>query len=219
MIGDNPSWIKAGLHYYDWNYLLIISTNDKKYLQISQDLKSELEQSTKLNLNKSLDKRLSKRIEILVIKNREILEFIINLKQKIRDIARKNYEVYFNATSGLQLWKFAMYFIYTEEKFITKFFYFPTDAPNYEELSPIEFYKPLNISESLKKTLLLFKFQENSLEDIMNKYDENNGKKVSKGLISRYLNRLKDLNLLKETKKKEKRQKIFEITEKGKWII
>jgi len=43
--------------------------------------------------------------------------------------------------------------------------------------------------------------------------------KFSKGLISRYINNLLDLNLIQIAKKKRGKERFYELTEKGKWYI
>ena len=161
----------------------------------------------------------TRKIEILVIDNRDILHFITLIKKKLREISNDKYTIYYNATSGLQLWKFAMNFIYTEEDIIEKFYYFPTDAPKDQKIAPIEFYKPLKISKSLKKVLSIFKNDEYSLDDIIEIYEKKDESKDSKGLISRYVNELKSLNLIEENEKRTERKKLFHLTEKGKWFI
>jgi uncharacterized membrane protein len=41
----------------------------------------------------------------------------------------------------------------------------------------------------------------------------------SKGLISRYLNNLREMGLIEISKKKKGKERFFEITEKGKWYL
>ncbi|MHA1756845.1 MAG: hypothetical protein ACTSVV_08755 [Promethearchaeota archaeon] len=219
-IGKITDWIKLGLNYYGWNYLLLITTNDKEYIKISEDLKLELEQSTRIDIGRELDLKSTRKIEILVINNRDILNFITFVKKKLKEIHENNYLIYYNATSGLQSWKFAMNFIYTEEDYIEKFYYFPTDTPKNQKISPMEFFKPLKISKSLKRVLSILKNRECSLDDIIDSYEKKKeDTKVSKGLISRYVSELKSLELIAETEKRRDRKKLFYLTDKGKWFV
>ncbi|GAH33985.1 unnamed protein product [marine sediment metagenome] len=43
--------------------------------------------------------------------------------------------------------------------------------------------------------------------------------KFSKGLISRYINNLVNLNLIQIAEKKRGKERFYELTEKGKWYI
>ncbi|MHA1249356.1 MAG: hypothetical protein ACTSRP_05135 [Candidatus Helarchaeota archaeon] len=218
-IGENPDWIKAGLNYYGWNRLLILSTNDEKYIKLSNQLKSELEPLTKLDFKSKVDERSIKHIEILILDGRDILQFLMQIKDKLRLIRQKKYLIYYNATTGLQTWKFGMYFIYTEENLIDKFYYFYTDISGDEMIKPIEFQKPLKINESLKRLLKIFQNNQYSLDDLINIYEKKYNKKMTKGLFSRYLSELKELELIKESKEKKGRKKLFYLTNKGKWFI
>ena len=217
-VGDKTDWIKLGLNSYNWNYLLLLTTNEKKYIQIAQDLKTELEKSTKIETEIKLDSKSIKQIDILIIPDRKLINFISNVKRKLKDIRSKNYKIFYNATSGLQIWKFTIYFIYTEEDLIDKFFYYPVDSPKGQLISPIEFYKPLKISTSLKTILGFFSEKTYSLDDLIELYQKLDKKTATKGLISRYLNELKNLGLIEESEKKNGRKKLFKLTEKGKWF-
>ena len=217
-VGNKADWIKLGLNSYNWNYLLLLTTNEKKYIEIAQDFKTELEKSTKIETDIKLDSKSIKPIEILIIPDRKLINFISTVKRKLKDIRNKNYRIFYNATSGLQVWKFAIYFIYTEEDLIDKFFYYPIDSPEDQPISPIEFYKPLKVSSSLKTILGFFSEKTQSLDDLIERYQSLNKKTATKGLISRYLNELKNLGLVEESEKKIGKKKLFRLTEKGKWF-
>jgi len=216
-VGKTTEWIKAGLNYHDWNYLLLLTTNDQEYINIARNLKQTLEKSTAVEVSWEVDPRLTRKIEILTIKDREILNFIMLMKKKLGEIRKSGYKIYYNATSGLESWKFSLYFIFTEESLIDKFFYFPKDMPKNEKIGPIEFYPPLRIPHGLKRLLKAFQDESLSLDQLIERYEKKDEKRPTKGLISRYLNELKELNLVEERDEKIGRKKIFQLTYKGKW--
>ena len=77
------------------------------------------------------------------------------MKDKARKIKNQGYDIYFNATSGLELWKFASFFIGSIEKSIDKFYYIPKDSKIGDIIKPLEIYMPIPISEPLKRLLIL----------------------------------------------------------------
>jgi len=212
-LGLNPDWIKQGILYYDWNLLLILITDKEEYLNLAEKLKSKLEPSYSLSDNRKLDEKLIKRIEIIKTKSRDILEFISLVKGKLKEVKAQGYDVYFNATSGLELWKFAAYFISATEHLIDKFYYIPKDSEPSEPIKPLEIHLPIPISESLRNILNKINSKEASQKILV----KNTG--LSKGMISRYVNELIDLELIDISGKKRGKEQFFQITEKGKWYL
>ncbi len=212
-LGMKKDWIIEGLLYYDWNYLIILTTSQEEYVQLANELKQELNPSFQVSDNRKLEKRLIKTIEIISIDDREILSLINTLKVKAREKKAQGYKIYFNATSGLELWKFSAYFIAGTDKIIDKFYYIPKDSSLTEPIKPLEIYLPLPISNPLKNILKLIDEQGHSQKGLI-EYTN-----FSKGLISRYLKELRGLDLIKISQKKKGKERYFDITEKGRWYL
>lgn len=212
-LGMNPDWIKEGLLYYDWNYLIILITSKKEFVDLAEKFKNELILSYKVSDKRKLEPKLIKQIDVVKIKTRGILEFIQIIKRKAKEIKDLGYKIYFNATSGLELWKFATYFLAATENLIDKFYYIPKDSDLTEPIKPLEIYLPIPLSESLKNLLNLLDTQDISQKDLIDKTG------LSKGMISRYVNNLIDLGLISISNIKRGKERFFKITEKGKWYL
>lgn len=212
-LGMNIDWIKEGLLYFDWNYLLIITTSQKEYVDLAKKLEEELRPSFKISDKRPLESKIKKEIEILIIEGRNILDFLKIIKTKIAQIRELGYKIYFNATSGLELWKFAAYFLSATENLIDKFYYIPKDSDLNEPIKPLEIYTPIPLSKPLKKILHILYEKKISQSGLV----KSTG--YSKGLISRYLKQLKELGLIEISKKKRGKERFFEITDKGNWFI
>ncbi len=212
-LGMNTDWIKEGLLYFDWNYLLIITTSQKEYVDLAKKLEEELRPSFKISDKRPLESKIKKEIEILIIEGRNILDFLRIIKKKIIQIRDLGYKIYFNATSGLELWKFVAYFLSATENLIDKFYYIPKDSDLNEPIKPLEIYIPIPLSKPLKKILSILHEKKISQSGLV----KSTG--YSKGLISRYLKKLKELGLIEISKKKRGKERFFEITDKGNWFI
>lgn len=212
-LGMNTDWIKEGLLYFDWNYLLIITTSQKEFIELAKKLEEELQPSFKIIDKRPLESKIKKEIEILIIEGRNILDFLKTIKKRIIQIRELGYKIYFNATSGLELWKFAAYFLSATENLIDKFYYIPKDSDLNEPIKPLEIYTPIPLSKPLKKILHILYEKKISQSGLV----KSTG--YSKGLISRYLKQLKELGLIEISKKKKGKERFFEITDKGNWFI
>ncbi len=212
-LGMNIDWIKEGLFYFNWNYLVILITPQKKYIELANKLKEELLISFNLDDKRILDVRIIKEIEILNIDDREISEFLKILKNKARVLKQSGYKIYFNATSGLELWKFAAYFIAGTEDLIDKFYYIPKDTDIKMPIKPIEIYRPIQLPQPLIEILKILNSQLISQKSLVKKT------KLSKGLISRYLKNLRNYGLIMELLDKPGKEKYYNLTEKGKWYL
>ena len=212
-LGKRTDWIKEGLLYFDWNYLIILITSQKEYVDLANKLKEELNPSFKIDDDRKLDLKLRKEIEIIAVKNRDIVSFIKIFKEKAKKFKKLGYKIYFNATSGLELWKFAAYFVGTTENLIDKIYYIPKDSDLREPIKPLEIYMPVILSDPLKNLFSTLNKQKISQKRLV----EETG--FSKGLISRYLNNLREMGLIEISKKKKGKERFFEITEKGKWYL
>lgn len=208
-LGMKTDWIKLGLLYYDWNYLIILTTPQEEYTSLANELKSDLLPSFQISEKNKLEAKMKKQIEIITISDREILTIIQIIKAKTKELQEKGYKIYFNATSGLELWKFSAYFIAGTEKLIDKFYYFPKDSEANEKLKPMEIYLPHPLSKPLKKLLKLLSEEKLTQKGIV-EYT-----KYSKGMVSRYLKNLRELELIELSEDK----KNFKLTDKGKWHL
>ena len=212
-LGMNIDWIKEGIFYFDWNYLVILISSQKKFVELANKLKKELLLSFNINDKRNLDARIIKEIEIINVKSRKISDFIKILKNKARVLKKSGYKIYFNATSGLELWKFAAYFIAGTENLIDKFYYIPKDTDLKMPIKPIEIYRPIQLSQSLKEILKILNSQTISQKLLVEKTN------LSKGLISRYLKNLRNYGLITELSDKLGKEKFYNVTEKGKWYL
>ena len=212
-LGMNPDWIKEGLLYYDWNYLIILITPNKEYVNLTNNLKQELLPSYSLADKRNLEPKLVKEIEIVTIQSRDLLEFIQIIKEKAKELKESGYQIYFNATSGLELWRFAAYFLAGTENLIDKFYYIPKDTDLSEPIKPIEIYLPIPLSEPLKNLLMLLNSKNLSQKNVVKETG------LSKGMISRYLKDLRELGLINISSQKKGKERFFEITEKGSWYL
>lgn len=212
-LGKNVDWIKEGILYYDWNYLIILTTPNKEYIDLANKFKEELSLSFQLTETRKLDSKIIKNIEIVKIATRNVLDFIKSIKKKLREIKNLGYKIYFNATSGLELWKFAAYFISATENLIDKYYYIPKDTNLNKPIKPLEIYLPRSISTQLKNLLNLLYTEEISQKKLVHETG------LSKGLISRYLKELRELELIRISTKKSGKERFFEITEKGEWYL
>jgi len=69
-LGRNPDWIKEGLLYYDWNYLILLITGNEEFINLANDLKDSLEASLITSEKRKLELKLVKKIEIIAIESR-----------------------------------------------------------------------------------------------------------------------------------------------------
>ena len=212
-LGKNTDWIKEGLIYYDWNFLILLITDNNEYFDIANILKHDLEASLISSDKRKLEPKLLKKVEIIKIKTRESIEYIEILKSKIKDIRKLNYRIYFNATSGLEIWKFIAYFLATEMKLIDKFYYIPKDSDVENPIKPLEIFLPLNLSDPLRELLVALYSKSRSQKELIQ------DTKLSKGLISRYINSLINLELIQIADKKKGKERFYKLTEKGMWYI
>ena len=212
-LGRNPDWIKEGLLFYDWNYLILLVTDNEEFIDLANNLKNNLEASLITSEERKLVPKLIKKIEIITIESREILEYIKILKFKIKDLKSNNFKIYFNATSGLELWKFGAYFLAAESKLIDKFYYIPKDIDLKYPVKPLEIFLPLKLSESLRTLLEILSSTSKSQKELIKETN------LSKGLISRYINNLISLELIQIADKKIGKERFYKLTEKGMWFI
>ena len=212
-LGMNSDWIKEGIIYYDWNYLIILVTAEQEYIDLANKLKQELTPGFRISDKRELENKLKKVIEIITIESRDAINYIHLIKNKLREIKKLGYQVYFNSTSGLQIWKFISYFLGATENLIDKFYYIPTDSNLDFSIRPLEIYLPIPLSAPLSNILQILNAQQISQKGLVEKTQ------FSKGLISRYIKNLRDFGLIYVSEKQKGKERFFEITEKGKWYL
>ena len=113
----------------------------------------------------------------------------------------------------LELWKFSAYFIAGTEKLIERFYYIPKDSDITEPVKPLEIYLPHPISKPLKNILKIINEQGLSQKELIE------FTRLSKGMISRYVKELRDMEILEISRDKKEKGRFFNITEKGKWFL
>ena len=212
-LGMNYDWIKEGIIYYDWNYLIILTTAEQQYIDLANKLKQELTPGFRISDKRELENKLKKVIEIITIESRDAINYIHLIKNKLREIKKLGYQIYFNATSGLQIWKFISYFMGATENLIDKFYYIPTDSNLDIPIRPLEIYLPIRLSGPLRNILQILNTQQISQKGLVEKTQ------FSKGLISRYIKNLRDLSLIEVLEMQKGKERFFEITDKGKWYL
>jgi len=156
---------------------------------------------------------LIKKIEIIRIKSRDPKDYLEILSSKMKAIRKLNYKIYFNATSGLEIWKFLAYFLAVEWDLIDKFYYIPKDLDVDNLIKPYEIHLPLRLPSPLRNFLIILNSKSQSQKELIKETG------LSKGLISRYINNLIELGLIQIANKKIGKERFYELTEKGKWYI
>ena len=200
-IGENIEWILRGILINKTNKLILISTNNIEFIEKVMEIKERLQ---------SLEFEMAPlEIEHVSIDLEDPSEFSTTLKRTILQQYKKGFNIEINATAGLRIWQILGYFITLQlENLINS--YFVIDKRTGE---PIIFP-----SEILSKTEQLFldiiSEGKMSIDEISKSYSEFKNKKVSLGLFSKYLGKLKDKNLILESK--IRKRKYFELTDLGK---
>ena len=201
LIGENIEWILKGILLYKTNKLILISTNNSEFIEKANEIKRRLLDS---DFEKSpLD------IEHLVIKGEDPIEFSRMLKNTILQHHQKGFSIEINATAGLRVWQVLGYFIKLQLGDLIDLYF----IINKRTGEPIIF-PPGLLSKTEQLFLDIISEEKMSIEDINIKYSESKDKKVSLGLISKYLGKLKEKNLILESKTKKK--KYFELADLGK---
>lgn len=199
-IGENIEWIIRGIILFKANKLILISTENSIYLEKINELKKRL-----------LDKQFEINpieIEEIIIEGTDPLIFVNSLKECILKNVKQGYSIEINATAGLRVWQILSYFISIQLKKIIQKFFIINKQKGEAIIFPLEI---LNKTEQL--ILDIISNQSKKIEEIRQSYEEFKSKKVSVGLISKYLTKLKEKKLINENKKE--RFKKFELTTLG----
>ena len=201
LIGENIEWVLKGILLYKTNKLILISTNNSEFIEKVNEIKERL-----------LDSEFQKApldIEHLVIEGEDHIEFSRILKNTILQHHKKGFNIEINATAGLRIWQILGYFIKLQLDDLIDMF-FIIDKRTGEPI----IFPPELLSKTEQLFLDIISEEKMSIEDINIKYSESKDKKVSLGLISKYLGKLREKNLILESKIKKK--KYFELADLGK---
>lgn len=200
-IGENIEWIIKGVTSSKVDKLILISTNETHFLEKIKDIKERL-----LDPNFEMNP-----IEISeeIIGGKDILKFLKVLKETILECNKNNYFVEINATAGLRIWQLLGYFTAIQLSDYVKNF-FIIDKQNGLNLN-----LPLVILGKTEEIILnIIKDEKKSMEQIKKSYGIYKGKDVSYGLVSKYLTKLREKNLVKVYIRNK--HKFFESSDLGK---
>ncbi len=200
-VGENIEWILRGLLLFKANKLVLVSTTDPEFINKIKDIRERL-----------LDPKFETSpidIEEKLIKSEDLLEFINVFKEIILENFKNGYQIEINATAGLRVWQLLGYFIKIQLKdFIDKYFII-----NKRSGEPI-ILPPSVLSKTEQLILDVIGNEEKNIEKIKEIYEKIKGKDVSKGLMSKYLTKLKEKDLVEESIKNK--FKFFKSSELGK---
>ena len=200
-VGENIEWILKGLLLFKANKLVLISTSDPKFTKKIEEIKKRL-----------LDPEFETNpleIEERIIESEDPLDFITIFKNTILENFKIGYQIEVNATAGLRVWQLLGYFTKIQLKNIINSFF----ILNKKSGEPIIF-PPSILSATEQLILDVIGNGEKNIEKIKEKYELSKAKEVSKGLISKYLTKLKEKNLIEESTKNK--FKFFKLTKLGK---
>ncbi len=201
IVGENIEWILKGLLLFKANKLVLISTSDPEFTNKIKEIKDRL-----------LDPKFEMipiEIEEKLIESEVLLEFINIFKETVLENYKKGYQIEINATAGLRVWQLLSYFTKIQLKdLIDKYFII-----NKRSGEPILF-PPKILSKTEQLILDLIGSEEKDIEQIKEIYEKAKGKEVSKALMSKYLTKLKEKNLVEESTKNK--FKFFKSNELGK---
>ena len=200
-IGENVEWIIKGVISSKVDKLVLISTNEKRFLDKINDIKDRL-----LDPNFEMNPiEISE--EIIDIKDN--LKFLRVLKKVILESNKNGYSVEINATAGLRIWQLLGYFTAIQLSNSVKNFFIIDKQNGLNSNLPL-----VNIGKTEGIILNILKDEMKNIEQIKKSYEIFKGKEVSYTLISKYLTKLKEKNLV-NIQVKEK-YKFFESSDLGK---
>ena len=199
-IGDNIEWIIKGILLFKTNKLVIVSTKEMKFLDKINEIKKRL-----LDVNFELNPI---EIEENIIEKQDSLSFIKALKEIIFKNYKQGYIIEINATAGLTAWQLLAYFASIQLKKQVRTFFIIDKQKGEAVILP-----PSVLSKTEQLILDLINNDSKSIEQIKELYKEYKSKNVSSALISKYLTKLKNKNLISEFK--IDRIKNFKLTELG----
>jgi len=200
-VGENIEWVLKGLTLSKVDKLILISTSDSQFVEKITEIKNRL-----------LDPMFEKNpvdIEEKIIESKNPLEFIKILKETILENYKAGYQIDINATAGLRAWQLLGYFTAIQLNNLVKKFFIINKQKGEALILPPEI-----LSKTEQLVLDIINNEAKSIEEIKRTYENLKDKKVSVGLISKYLAKLKEKDLIHEFKRE--RFKYFELTHLGK---
>ncbi len=200
-VGENIEWILKGLLIFKANKLVLISTSDPEFIKKIQEIKKRL-----LDPDFKTDPL---EIKEILIESEDPLEFITNFKKVILENFNNGYQIEINATAGLRVWQILSYFTKIQFKDIIKKYFI------INKMNGLPLIFPPSILNKTEQTILdIIGSSKKNLKEVKHYYEKNKGKIVSISLISKYISKLKDRDLVQESKLKK--IKYFELTHLGK---
>lgn len=204
LVGQNIEWILKGILLYQTNKLILISTD-------SSEIKEKIAEVKKRLLDVEFEKSPIE-IENIIIDGENPIEFSNNLKKLIIQHNKEGYKIKINATAGLRVWQILSFFVSLQLEDIVELF-FIIDKRTTE---PIVFPTAI-LSKTEQLFLDIISKEKMSIKQIKQKYSEYKDKDVSLGLLSKYLGRLKEKELIEESK--IKKRKYFELSGLGQFYV
>jgi len=201
IVGENIEWILRGLILFRANKLVLISTSEPKFVKKINEIRDRL-----LDPNFEL-KPLE--IEEILIKSEDSLEFITKFKNAVLENFEQQYQIEVNATAGLRVWQVLSYFVKIQLKNIISNYFIINKQTGEPIILP-----PSILSKTEQMILDMIGVKKKSINQIKQAYEILKGKKVTAALISKYLIKMKEKELICETK--IQKIKYFELTNLGK---
>jgi len=203
-VGENIEWILKGLLLFRTDKLVLISTSDPKFVMKITEIKERL-------LDPEFE-TMPLEIQEKIIESEDPLEFTGVLKKTILENFHDDYEIEINATAGLRVWQILCYFTKIQFKdIIRKYFII-----NKKNGQPIIF--PPSILNKTEQIILdTIGHNKKNIKQIKQNYEKLKSKKVSLSLISKYITKLREKNLILESK--VNKLKYLELTRLGKIYI
>lgn len=203
-VGENIEWILKGLLLFRTDKLVLISTSDPKFVMKITEIKERL-------LDPEFE-TMPLEIQEKIIESEDPLEFTDVLKKTILENSHDNYEIEINATAGLRAWQILCYFTKIQFKDIIRK-YFMINKKNGQPI----IFPPSILNKTEQIILDIIGLNKKNIKQIKQNYEKLKSKKVSVSLISKYITKLKEKNLISESK--VNKLKYLELTRLGKIYI
>ena len=203
IVGHNIEWVLKGVFYFRTDALVLICSDDEGIIKLAEEIKQKLQE---MNQSSTLLP-----IEIVIISGRAPLEYVLIVKKMIMKYVKLGYQIDFNITAGFRIWQNLTYFIaFHLREYFHSLFIIIKDLDQPYEL-------PLNMLTRSEQVIC------NSLADSPKTIEEikryyvrkTKSQKISNAFISKYLSKLKKMDLIQE--RREGKTKIFSLTEMGKY--
>lgn len=199
-VGENIEWIIKGILLFKAHKLTLISTSESKFLDKIKEIKKRL-----------LDPQFETNpieIEEKIVDKQDALTFVKALKEIVFKNYEQGYIIEINATAGLTAWQLLAYFTSIQlKKQVRNFFIIDKQKGEAFDLPPGV------LSKTEQLILDIIDIESKNIEEIKELYKKNKGKNVSNALISKYLTKLREKNLISEFK--SEKLKFFELTYLG----